>query len=326
VAAPAGVTDPTPGNNSATDTDALGASADLSITKTDGVTAVNAGGATTYTIVASNAGPSAATGATVVDTFPASLTCSWTCVGAGGGTCTASGSGNVNDTVNLPSGGSVTYTAACTISGAATGTVANTATVTAPGGVTDTNPGNNSATDTDTVNIVGGANVSGSKTASGTFIPGSTVTYAVVLGNSGTLAQADNPGDEFVDTLPAGLTLVSATATSGTATTAGNVVHWNGSIATAGSVTITITATIDANATGSIVNQGTISYDADGNGSNESTRLTDDPGLPGAADGTGFIVAAGALVPVPTLNGFALFALALMMMGLAYRQARFAAR
>src|SRR6185436_5737060 len=100
------------------------------------------GGSVTYTITASNAGPSDASGSTVADTFPASLTCTWTCVGAGGGTCTASG--NINDTVNLPSGGSVTYTASCTISAAATGTLSNTATVTEPGGVTDPTPGNNS--------------------------------------------------------------------------------------------------------------------------------------------------------------------------------------
>ena len=102
--APAGVTDPTPGNNTATDTDTLGASADLSITKTDGVTTATPGGSVTYTIMATNAGPSTATGATVADTFPASLTCTWTCAGAGGGTCTAAGSGNINDTVNLPVG------------------------------------------------------------------------------------------------------------------------------------------------------------------------------------------------------------------------------
>ncbi len=87
--APAGVTDPTPGNNSATDSDTLTPSADLSITKTDGVTTATPGGSVTYTITASNAGPSNATGATVADTFPASLTCTWTCGGAGGGTCTA---------------------------------------------------------------------------------------------------------------------------------------------------------------------------------------------------------------------------------------------
>src|SRR5581483_2282228 len=116
-----------------------------------GVTSVTAGGSVTYTITASNAGPSDAPGSTVADTFPASLTCTWTCVGAGGGTCTASGAGNLNDTVNLPSGASVTYTASCTISAAASGTLSNTATVGAPGGVSDPTPGNNAATDSDTL-------------------------------------------------------------------------------------------------------------------------------------------------------------------------------
>src|SRR4029079_19078080 len=87
-------------------------SAALSITKTDGVTTATPGGSVTYTITASNAGPDAVTGATVADPFPAVLTCTWTCVGAGGGTCTAAGSGNISDTVNLPAGGSVTYTPA----------------------------------------------------------------------------------------------------------------------------------------------------------------------------------------------------------------------
>ena len=56
------------------------------------------GNTVTYTIVASNAGPSAVTGATVAEHFPAALTgATWTCVGAGGGTCPASGAGNIND-------------------------------------------------------------------------------------------------------------------------------------------------------------------------------------------------------------------------------------
>src|SRR5438046_209537 len=83
------------------------ANADLAVTKTDGVTVATAGGRVTYTITASNAGPSDASGVTVADALPAVLTATWTCVGAGGGTCTASGSGNINDTVNLPAGGSV---------------------------------------------------------------------------------------------------------------------------------------------------------------------------------------------------------------------------
>ncbi len=126
--------------------------ADLSITKTDGISTVAPGGSVTYTITASNAGPSPVTGATVADVLPASLTnATWTCAGAGGGTCTASGSGSINDLINLPSGGSVTYTVSATVSPAATGTLSNTATVTTPEGVTDPTPGNNSVTDTDNI-------------------------------------------------------------------------------------------------------------------------------------------------------------------------------
>ncbi|WP_165371407.1 fibronectin type III domain-containing protein [Pseudolysobacter antarcticus] len=318
VTAPAGVTDPTPGNNSATDSDTLGASADLSISKTDGVTTATPGGSVTYTIVASNAGPSSATGATVADTFPASETCTWTCSGVSGGTCTAAGSGNINDTVNLPSGGSVNYTATCSISAAATGTLSNTATVTAPAGVTDPTPGNNSATDSDTLLASTASLLGATKTvsASGGFTPGATIIYTVVVNNTGLGAQTDNPGDEFTDSLPAGITLVSATATSGTTTTGAGIVHWNGSIPAAGSVTITITATINANASGTIVNQGSVQFDADGNGTNESTALTNDPSVGGGtANPTSFAVVrvAAIAVPVPTLDWLALLGLAMAL-------------
>ncbi|MEO6192547.1 MAG: DUF11 domain-containing protein, partial [Thermoanaerobaculia bacterium] len=318
VTAPAGVTDPTPGNNSATDSDTLGAQADLAITKTDGVTTATPGGSVTYTITASNAGPSNATGATVADTFPASLTCTWTCAGAGGGTCTAAGSGNLNDTVNLPSGGSVTYTASCAVSASATGTLTNTATVTAPAGVTDPTPGNNSATDSDTLSAPPGASLSGTKTAAGPFTPGSALVYTVVLTNSGTGTQGDNPGDELTDVLPAGLTLVSATATSGVAlaTVPTRTVTWNGSIPAGGSVTITINATIDANvAPGTTLsNQGTFNYDADGNGTNEASGVTDSPAAGGSADPTTFQVQGGVTPPpIPTLDEVGLMLLALLL-------------
>jgi uncharacterized repeat protein (TIGR01451 family)/fimbrial isopeptide formation D2 family protein len=143
-------------------------------------------------------------------------------------------------------------------------------------------------------NAPSGPNVTGTKTVSGTFSKGGTVTYTVTLNNSGS-AQGDNPGAEFTDVLPAGLTLVSANATSGTASTAGNTVTWNGAIAAAGSVTITITATINSCGP-TISNQGTISYDADNNGTNEATRMTDDPGTQAVDDPTVFNVAQSAFV------------------------------
>ncbi len=124
-----------------------------------------------------------------------------------------------------------------------------------------------------------GANVSGSKTVSGSFVPLGAVAYTVTLTNGGTGAQADNPGHELTDVLPAQLLLVSAGASSGTAAAnvATNTVTWDGGIAAGGSVTITIQATVKPGAGGAISNQGTISYDSDGDGFNDTTALTGDP-------------------------------------------------
>ncbi|MFA6956253.1 MAG: hypothetical protein WC538_10315, partial [Thermoanaerobaculia bacterium] len=194
--------------------------ADLAITKTDGVTTATPGGSTTYTITASNAGPSSTT-ATVADTFPASLTATWTCVGAGGGTCTASGSGNINDSVTLPSGGSVTYTASCNIAASATGTLSNTATVT--GAATDPTPGNNSATDTDTLTPT--ANLGITKTDGVTSATaGGSVTYTITASNAG---PSNASGSTVADTFPASLTAtwtcVGAGGGTCTASGSGNI-------------------------------------------------------------------------------------------------------
>lgn len=136
--------------------------------------------------------------------------------------------------------------------------------------------------------------VSGTKTVSGASEEGGTVTYSIILMvNGGPFDQQDNAGDEFVDVLPAGLTLVSATATSGTsvATIGTNTVTWNGAISNGGTVTITITATINAGTAGkTISNQGTIHYDVEDDGTNESTDYTDDPGTLALTDPTSFVV------------------------------------
>jgi len=134
--------------------------------------------------------------------------------------------------------------------------------------------------------------VSAKKAVSGTFTVGATVTYVVTISNSGTAAITDNAGHEFTDVLPGSLALVSAVASSGTATTAGNTVNWDGVVAPLGGiVTITITATINAGTESTVIsNQGTVSYDADGNGTNESSLLTDDPAVGGGSDPTSFTV------------------------------------
>jgi uncharacterized repeat protein (TIGR01451 family) len=142
-----------------------------------------------------------------------------------------------------------------------------------------------------------GALLRGSKTVAGTFTPGSPITYAIVISNAGGGVQPDAAGsDELVDVLPAALTLVSATATAGTATAtpATRTVVWNGTIASGGSVTVTVHAAIGAaTSVGTVVsNQGTVRYDGDGDGTNESSVPTDDPGKPGTSDATAFTVTA----------------------------------
>ena len=130
----------------------VNAPVDLQITKSDGATSVPAGATVTYTITASNPGSIPVAGVTVADSFPPEITgVSWICAPSAGSTCTANGSGNINDVVTIAAGGSVTYTATGTVQPSATGTLTNTATITTPAGFTETNQGSNSATDTTTI-------------------------------------------------------------------------------------------------------------------------------------------------------------------------------
>lgn len=159
VATPGGTVDPTPADNSATDTDTIVIPADLSITTTDGLSIVNRGGALRYTTVVTNAGSNAVTGALVRDAFPSALsgTINWTCTTTGGATCgggaSTTGSGTINRTVNMPVGSTITFT---TTSGSvSTSTlltsISNTATVTVPGTYAEQTPADNTATDTTTI-------------------------------------------------------------------------------------------------------------------------------------------------------------------------------
>ncbi|MFO1351564.1 MAG: Calx-beta domain-containing protein [Gammaproteobacteria bacterium] len=412
---------------------------DLAITKTDGISNAIPGQSVTYTITASNPTPGSVTGATVADTFPATLSaCTWTCAGAGGGVCAASGTGNINDSVDLPANASVSYTATCTLAATATGSLANTATIAAPAGFVaqiDVNAANNSATDTDTIgprpdltitdvtvaesagtatftvtlgaaaaagftidfatangtatagadytaasgtltftgtageshtiavpilqdtlvepaetffvnlsNISNatvtfaaqgtgtitdddvppppqGAKLTATKTVDGQLQPGATITYTVIVTNSGGGAQADNPGNEFTDVLPAGLTLKTATATSGTAVAdvPNNTATWNGALAANASVTITITAQINNDQSGqTIANQATLAFDANGDGTNEAAGVSDDPNTPAANDATAFTIA----IAIPTLSVWSLLILSLILLSGAWHWRR----
>ena len=118
------ITDPLNPSNFAvaTATVVVAPSIDLSITKSNGVDTVTSGETVTYTLVVSNSGPDAATGALLTDTPGAGLTCPVTNTvtfsgdGIPGGTYTIgdlTGSGIILGTIG--SGQSLTVTYTCTV-------------------------------------------------------------------------------------------------------------------------------------------------------------------------------------------------------------------
>ena len=326
--ASAGTSDPDNANNTASATTTVLSPATVAATKTVSGS-FNEGNTVTYSIVLSNSGSydqQNNSGAELTDVLPASLTLVSASATSGTATATIATNTVTWDGV-VPAGGSVTVTIQATINaGTATTTISNQGSVAfdADGngvneasGVTD-NPAVAGASDPTSFLVISPATVGGTKTVSGSFVPGGSITYTIVLSNTSGQTQLDNPGNEFIDVLPAQLHLVSASATSGTAvaTVATNTVTWNGSIPASGSVTITIQATVDAAVGGqSISNQGTINFDGDGNGTNESSVLTDSPSQPGAADPTVFQPLTAA--EIPTLGEIGLAALMALLAGFA---------
>lgn len=304
--------------------------ADLSIVKSDGADPVQVGTDLAYTITVANAGPDAAANVSWSDPLPAGTTfvslaapggwsCSTPAVGAGGTVSCAIAS--------LPAGSALFTLTVHVGAGFPGGTLlSNGATVASA--TADPAPANN--TESETTTLLSPATVAATKSVSGAFVPGSVVTYTVVLTNSGPATQGDNPGDEFVDVLPAELGLQSASATSGAAfaDTGANTVTWNGAIPPGGSVTITIQAILGYGVDDGqvIANQGTAHYDADGNGTNEAAAATDDPATGNPGDATEFFVVSPSIQEIPTLDTVGLALLALALAALAGRRLRRALR
>ncbi|MFD5555718.1 SpaA isopeptide-forming pilin-related protein [Streptomyces sp. NPDC127068] len=112
----------------------------LSVTKSADSPTYAPGRPLTYTVTVANAGPQDAHAVRVVDPLPASLTdVTWTCEAEGAASaCTdASGTGDVDTTVDVSAGGRVTFVITGTPEADASGDLTNTVTVTPGAGTED---------------------------------------------------------------------------------------------------------------------------------------------------------------------------------------------
>jgi len=246
-------------NSPATATVEVSGVADLAILKTDGTPTYTPGAPETYTITVTNVGPNAVTAARVQDTIPALATsASWTAAFVNGSGA-ASGTGDIDEFIDLAVGGTATYTLVMNIAPTATATLTNTATVTPPANRTDPNPTNNTSTDIDLA--APRADLAITKTDTfPTYVPGGTTSYIVVVTNNG---PSFVTGATVVDTFSPLITGATWTAvfagagSGGTAAGSGNIAETI-NLAVGGTATYTITAAVSPFATTSLVNTATV--------------------------------------------------------------------
>ena len=254
-------------NNSATATTAVqNAAVDLVINKVDSVDPVALGQTTKYTITVTNGGPSFATNVVMTDTFPTGApTATFSYQGnltvspVGSGTCVEPAlnvtSGTLTCTfAGLASGASVLVTydmRAESIAGGTSGTSFNSASVTA--NEPETQASNNSTTHSTTSRQA--ADLALTKSAPANVIPGSALAWTMNVTNNG---PATSTGAQVTDTLPAGVTFVSASP--GCVFAAGTVTCTLGTLANGASTSLTINVTVNAPYTGAnpLVNAATV--------------------------------------------------------------------
>ena len=241
---PANGTPPTPAeDDEATATVTVSAAAaDLSVAITDGTDPIVTGGNTVYTVVITNNGPDAVTGAaldnTIVfptGTFTVSDESALTFSGGGSGTRVIAADGPDITGLNLASGETVTLTYTVTAD-TGTGTLTNTATVSG-GTPVDTTAANDTAVETTTVTALPTLSVDDVTAAEGTGATPTAFTFTVT--RSGTTTAAS-----------------SATYTvTGTGTNPANAADFGGAFPTgtvnfaAGETSQTITIDVTADAT-----------------------------------------------------------------------------
>ena len=207
--------DPNSANNSATATNYVADSADLSITNTASPVPVLANNNITYTQVVTNSGPSAATTVSITETTPPNTTFQ-SITPAAGWSCTTpavNGTGTITCTNASFVPGSASFTVVLKVNaGTAAGTaINNTATVSSA--VADPNSANNTATAADVVATAAQADLVVTNSASPTSVAaGSNVTYTQSITNNGPAAAT---APSFTQVTPPNTTFQSITPPAG---------------------------------------------------------------------------------------------------------------
>ncbi len=202
--------------------------ANVGVTKTVDNAAPNLGQNVVFTLTATNIGPDVAQGVSVVDALPTGLTLVSATPSAG------SYSGGVWSLGALASGANETLTITATVTQHTL--ITNTATITAT--THDPTPGNN--TDSAVVNVPDADLALTKSVSDATPSLGSNVTFTIALANSGANTAQ---GVTVNDSLPAGLTFVSATPSVGTYSS-GTGVWTVGNAAVGATPSLTIVATV----------------------------------------------------------------------------------
>jgi large repetitive protein len=210
--------DPTPGNNSGSDTTPVTAAPDLSLTKSDGGTSVVPGGTVAYTLTYANGGDQGAAGVVLTETVPANTTfnsgastAGWSCSpnDNAGSTCTLAVGGLAG-----ASGSQMATFAVTAVNPLPAGVtqISNTASIADDGANgTDPTPGNNSGSDT--TPVTSAPDLSITKDDGGTTtMPGSVVAYTLTYSNTGNVGAS---GVVLTETVPANTTFNSGASTAG---------------------------------------------------------------------------------------------------------------
>lgn len=244
-----GEVDPTDNSSSVTTPVGSAPAIDLSIAKTHSGNFV-VGSTHAFTLTVTNVGTQATTGPiTVSDTLPGTLAFNsatgtgWSCTNTTGRvTCTNPGP--------LAAGASTAITLSVNVNPGAYPGVTNRAHVATAG---DGNPANDSATDPVTVETI---DLTIAKVAATPFTVGSNASYTLTVSNLS--PTTSNRPITVVDTLPAGLTFVSATGTGWSCSHTSGVVSCTPSSAIAGGAAappITLTVTVGPAASPSVTNR-----------------------------------------------------------------------